>query len=108
MLRKLCLGAAALVLGLSFSGAAQAHGPNRPGPYRPQGSFYGPRPYYAQYGTRYNGGYYYRGQNHDHWGHRVWNARYGRHHYWDPHLRCNYYWSAPRNCYLPVDGPCPF
>ena len=98
MLKKLLLGAALAVGGLALTTTtAEAQGPHR-----------GPRPYYRTQGVRFNGGYYYNGRNHNHWGGRVWNARFGRHHYWDRDLKCYYYWHAPRNCYLPCDVPCPF
>jgi len=45
------------------------------------------------------GGYIYRGQDHHHWGYRVWNTRYNRYQYWDPTLRCYYYWNPYSNWY---------
>ncbi len=113
MLKKLWLGAAALILGLACTSEATAQG-FRPGPFpdrlgRPgpiPGRIGGPlvRPYYETYGVRFGGGYYYRGAHHNHWSRRVWDPRFCRYHYWDPHLRCYYYWSAPRGCFLPVHG----
>jgi hypothetical protein len=93
----LFLGAAALVLGLAFTGTATAgyHGNHG-------------RPYYATAGVKFSGGYYYRGFDHHHWGGRVWNARYGRYHYWDPYLRCYYYWAPGPGCFFPVGAAVPF
>lgn len=102
--KKWLLGVAALILGVMSTGSASAHEPVG----GPRGGYPVGRPYYRTSGVRYSSGYYYRGRQHDHWGHRTWNTRYGRTHYWDPGLRCYYYWSAPRGCYLPCDGPSPF
>jgi hypothetical protein len=98
MLKKVFLGVAALVLGLAVTGTASAA--NHGGP--------GPRPYYATAGVKFSGGYYYKGHNHNHWGGRVWNARYGRYHYWDPYLKCYYYWAPDRGGYFPVGAAMSF
>lgn len=95
-MKKIFLGAAALVLGLALTGSAEANGPRH-------GSG---RPYYASHGVKFSGGYIYRGHDHHHWGGKVWNARSGRYHYWDPYLSCYYYWAPQSGCYYPVDTCC--
>ena len=94
-MKKVILGAAALVLGLAITGEASANGP------RGHGSSH--RPYYASHGTKFRGGYYFSGYNHSHWGYKSWNVRYNRYHYWEPTLKCFYYWCPVNSCYYPVD-----
>ena len=93
------LGAA--VLGLVFAGNASAHEPHG----RPvqRGLVVVARPYHLEHGTRFNGGYIYRGDNHHHWEYRVWNTRYNRYQYWDPTLRSYYYWNPAQVAYYPCD-----
>jgi hypothetical protein len=58
--------------------------------------------YYHRYGTRFHGGWYFRGRHHNHWGYRTWNSYYRRYHYWDSDLRVYYYWNEGYGCYYPV------
>src|SRR5947209_5577453 len=100
-MKKFFLATAALVLGLTFAGAASAHEtrvivvPSRP-------RVYVGTSYQIDYGVRFSGGYYYRGYDHHHWSSRVWDAHYGRYHYYDPYVRIYYYWAPERGCYYPV------
>ena len=57
--------------------------------------------YYRDHGTHYNGGYYFAGRHHDHWGYRVWDSRYNRYHYWEPNLRIYYYYDVNLGGYYP-------
>jgi hypothetical protein len=61
------------------------------------------RAYYQSHGVRYGngGGYYFPGQSHNHWGHRVWDSHYGRYHYWEPNLRIYYFYDSGRGGYYP-------
>ena len=61
------------------------------------------RGYYREHGTRYNGGWYFRGREHNHWSYRVWNTRYHRYHYYEPTLRIYYYYDDVRSGYYPCD-----
>jgi len=61
------------------------------------------RTYYREHDVRYNGGYYFRGREHYHWGYRVWNERYHRYHYWEPNLRVFYFYDDVRGGYYPCD-----
>src|SRR4051794_7094896 len=109
-MRRLLLGVAGCALGLVMTGAAGAHdypGP-RPGPY----GGHRPRPYpsrgtayYADYGVRFGGGYYYPRGHHPRWEGRYWDTRYGRYEYWDPYRRCYYYWHPVRCVFVPVGCP---
>jgi hypothetical protein len=57
--------------------------------------------YYRDHGVKYSGGYYFAGRDHDHWGHRVWDARHHRWQYWEPNLRVYYYYDGVRGGYYP-------
>ena len=99
-MKKFILATTALVLGLTVAGSASAH--------EPYVAVSRPRvvigaSYYSDYGTRFSGGYYYRGQDHHHWDYRVWNTRYNRYQYYDPTLRCYYYWNPVAVAYYPCD-----
>jgi hypothetical protein len=94
-MKRVLLGLAACVLGLSLTaGAATA------------GGYYGTASvragYYQNNAIRFSGGYYYRGYNHNHWSARTWNASTGCWNYYDPHLHCSYYWHAGHGCYYPT------
>src|SRR4051794_11053459 len=111
-MNKIVFGIATALLGLTLACTAEAEPVHRghASPHRAEvrhgHSAHRPvvssRAYYHDHGVRFGGGYYYRGQNHQHWDYRVWNARYGRYHYYDPHLRCYYYYSPVQECYYPV------
>jgi hypothetical protein len=87
MFKKIVLALAVGVAGLALASPAEAHPA---------------RPYYRTHGVRFAGGYYYRGFDHHHWGHRVWSPVYRRYQYWDPYLRVYFYWAPDRGCYYPV------
>jgi hypothetical protein len=94
---KALLCTAAVGLGLSLTGTAEAHGGHhRYGHHRVA------RAYYRTHAVRFTGGYCYRGYTHHHWTRRVWDARCHRYNYYDPGLHCYFYWYAPANCYYPV------
>ena len=93
-MRRVLLGVAGCVLGLSLAGAAQAH---EHGPYRPA-------PYHG-HGVRFSGGTYYTRYAHPHWEGRVWDSHYRRYHYYDPYLRVYYYWDPVRIVWVPVGCP---
>ena len=116
-MNKLLFGLGAAVLGLVLTGDANAHetrGHAAPhatvhagrGPvvaHAGRGPVVAARPYYLEHGSRYNGGYIYRGEQHSHWSYRVWNTRYNRYQYYDPTLRCYYYWNPIDVAYYPCD-----
>lgn len=58
-------------------------------------------------GTRFEGGYCYKGREHNHWSERCWNANYGCQTYWCPSVGSWYYWCQPDECYYPVSY-CPY
>lgn len=59
--------------------------------------------YHNRYARRlHNGGYYYRGRAHYHWGWSGYSAAYGTTLYYDPGLTTYFYWAAPYAAYLPV------
>lgn len=111
-MKKFFLGAVALVLGLSFVSSADASGHRGHGHrghgHRGHGTIgnvhrhTSARPYYATHGVRFNGGYYYRGNDHHHWSSRVWSGSHNRYHYWDPYRSCYYYYCPQRCGYFPV------
>jgi hypothetical protein len=74
-------------------------GGHRPDGYRPP---YTPcRNYHLKYGTKFKGGYYYKGKNHCHWTHKYWWGKYGCYTYYCPSSRRWYYWYQPDDCYYP-------
>jgi hypothetical protein len=95
---------AAMVLGLALMATAEAgqrggssyHDSHRS--YH-EGSY---RSYHEEHGTRFNGGYYYKGFDHHHWSYRYWYGQYGCYTYYCPSTSCWYYWYAKDNCYYPV------
>ena len=58
-------------------------------------------------GIRFAHGIYYRGHDHNHWGARRFDSRYGCECYWDPYVSEWYYWCEPDACYYPVSY-CPY
>ena len=110
MMNKLIFGLGAAVLGLVLTGDANAHETRGHAAYHGGPAYHGgrgpvvaARPYYLEHGARYNGGYIYRGQDHQHWSYRVWNTRYNRYQYYDPTLRCYYDWNPIDVAYYPCD-----
>ena len=63
--------------------------------------------YHLQFGTKFQGGYFYKGKNHDHWGQIRFDRRYGCDCYWDPCVLAWYYWCERDICYYPVSY-CPY
>jgi hypothetical protein len=56
----------------------------------------------SKFGTRFSGGYCYKGRDHDHWTERRWFDRYHCYCYFCPYSHCYYYWCERDNCYYPV------
>jgi hypothetical protein len=98
-MKKFLLAPVAVLLGLTVTGAANAHEPRFA---HGHGHVAVGRPYFHDHGVHFAGGYYYRGFDHHHWEHRVWDGHYGRYQYWDPYLSCYFYWDAGRDCWYPV------
>jgi hypothetical protein len=65
------------------------------------------RPYPHLHGVRFAGGVYYRGLEHRHWDHCIWDARLARYHYWDPFLSCYYFYCPIRAGFYPVTAVSP-
>jgi hypothetical protein len=55
-----------------------------------------------RHGTRFAGGYCYKGRHHCHWTHRCWWDRYGCCTYWCPSAQSWYYWYETDRCFYPV------
>src|SRR5437762_3662564 len=105
-MRRFLMGVTVMALGLGAAGGARADVIVR---VRPNGLgrrvVVTVRPvstYYAVYGTRFVGGWYYRGFDHRHWTYTYWSNRYRCPLYWDPSLRSYYYWYQPAGSYYPV------
>ena len=92
--------AVACVIGLGVANEAKAGVVVRASVGKHYGHDRGPS-YYRDHGVHYSGGYYFRGRNHDHWGHRVWDSHYHRYNYWEPNLRIYYYYDAGLGGYYP-------
>ena len=58
-------------------------------------------------GTKFDHGICYRGRDHNHWGARRFDSRYGCDCYWDPYVLEWYYWCEPDLCFYPVSY-CPY
>src|SRR5262245_57986704 len=100
-MNKIFLGLAACLIGLATAGAADAAVVVKKSvTVSHRGHSHG---YHRTHGVRYSGGYYYSGRHHKHWGHKVWDVRYGRCHYWEPTLRVYYYYSPGYDAYYPCD-----
>lgn len=115
------------MLGLALVGSAQARGPHngsngssngtRPGSNHPQSLRVGSSPinhspvtfknYHLSNGTKANFGFFYKGQNHNHWSYRCWYDRCGCYCYYCPCTCCYYYWCGPDSCYYPISY-CPY
>ena len=94
-MRRILVGAAALVLGLALVGTASA-GPKSGG--SSHGSIHNS---HERYGNQFKGGYSYRGREHSQWSHRYWWGKYGCYTYYCPSTCAWYYWYQPGNCYYP-------
>ncbi len=102
-MRRILLSVAAAVLSLSLTAAVEAAPPRHGSSH--SGSSH---EYYRSHGSKLkNGGYYYRGKDHDHWSYRHWDKHYGCYCYYDSGLSCYYYWCEPDGCYYPMDY-CPY
>src|ERR1700730_10563607 len=97
-MNRILLGLSTCVLGLGVVGTVSAHEPSHRGHDR----YVHTRPYHQDHGRLFPGGYYYPGENHHHWEHRIWDSGCHRYHYYDPYLRCYYYWNPELLGYYPV------
>jgi hypothetical protein len=105
-MHRFLLGAVAFTLGLALAATTQAvpkggRGGSHPGGYRPSLHRTSGHNYHLKYGTRFKGGYSYKGKHHRHWTHRYWWGKYGCYTYYCPSSRCWYYWYQPAHCYYP-------
>jgi hypothetical protein len=92
-MRRFVLIVAALALGLAMVGTAEAASRG--------GSRGGSHNYHLSHGTKFKGGYFYKGKNHYHWSYRYWWGKYGCYSYYCPSTCCWYYWYPQDNCYYP-------
>jgi hypothetical protein len=95
-MRRFLLSAAALVIGLALVGSAEAAPKSGS-----EGNSHGSRSYRMTQGTKFKGGYFYKGKDHHHWTYRYWWHKYGCYTYYCPGRCCWYYWYQPDNCYYP-------
>ncbi|MSQ96896.1 MAG: hypothetical protein EXR98_20405 [Gemmataceae bacterium] len=63
--------------------------------------------YHVKFGSKFQGGYVYKGKHHNHWGLIRFDLRYGCDCYWDPCVLVWYYWCERDICYYPVSY-CPY
>jgi hypothetical protein len=101
-MRRFLLSAAAMVLGLALVGSVEAAPKSGPGgsSHSSRGSR-SSRSYHELHGTKFKGGYFYRGRDHYHWTYRYWWGKYGCYTYYCPSTSCWYYWYQQDNCYYP-------
>ena len=101
-MRRILLSVAAIGLALALTGTADAgkSGGKASGSQRSM-SRSRSRSYHEEHGTKFKGGYFYRGREHSHWTHRYWWGKYGCYTYFCPSTRCWYYWYQQDNCYYP-------
>jgi hypothetical protein len=59
------------------------------------------------HGTKFKGGYYFKGKENFHWSSRCWDRHYGCYTYYCPYTYCYYYWCEPDYCYYPITY-CPY
>jgi hypothetical protein len=104
-MRRFLLSAAVVGLSLALGGTAKAGDRGHS-----HGSFKGSfssSSYHVKFGTKFSGGYYYKGRDHNHWSRRSWDDRYGCYRFYCPYTYCYYYWCEPDGCYYPWDY-CPY
>jgi hypothetical protein len=101
MLRRFLMSVAMVAVGVALVAAAEA-GQKAAAPKGGSFSHTSPRPYHEEHGTRFRGGYFYRGHEHRHWTYRYWWGRYGCYTYWCPSVSRWYYWYPREQCYYPV------
>jgi hypothetical protein len=99
-MRRFFLGVAAVVVGLALVATAEAEtkGAGFPRHTYSRGS----RPYHELHGTKFKGGYFYKGKDHRHWTYRYWWKKFGCYTYWCPSTSCWYYYYPREDCYYPV------
>jgi hypothetical protein len=97
-MKRFILSVAAVAMSLALVGAADAapKGSSRGGTMHS-----GSRSYHEEHGTKFKGGYFYKGRDHHHWTYRYWWGRYGCYTYYCPSTSCWYYWYPQDNCYYP-------
>jgi hypothetical protein len=94
-MRGILLSVAALMLGLALVGMAEA------GSKGGSRGSHGSSSYHMSHGTKFKGGYFYKGHDHFHWTYRYWWGKYGCYTYYCPSTYCWYYWYPQDNCYYP-------
>src|SRR5690242_5226094 len=98
-MKRVILGVAAVAMSLALVGAVEA---------APKGGQHGSmghrnsRPYHETHGTKFKGGYFYKGREHHHWTYRYWYGKYGCYTYYCPSTSCWYYYYPREDCYYPV------
>jgi hypothetical protein len=97
-MRRVLLGVAAAVIGLALVGSAEAGPKSGPSSSHSFSSYHN---YHMTYGTKFKGGYFYKGSDHHHWTYRYWWGKYGCYTYYCPSTCCWYYWYGRDNCYYP-------
>src|ERR1700722_13890984 len=101
MMRQLILSVAAVTL--SVAPAATAEAAQKGGaPKGNASSHNGSRDYHLTHGTKFKGGYFYKGKEHRHWTYRYWYGKYGCYTYWCPSTSCWYYYYPREERYYPV------
>jgi hypothetical protein len=92
-MRRFILSVAAVVIGLALVGTAKAG---------QKGHSSGSHSYHESHGTKFKGGYFYKGKDHSHWTYRYWYGKYGCYTYYCPSTSCWYYYYPKEECYYPV------
>ena len=98
-MKRVMLGVAAVAMSLAFVATAEA-GP-KGGSHGGSMGKSGSHSYHMEHGTKFKGGYFYKGHEHSHWTYRYWYPKYGCYTYYCPSSSCWYYWYQPDNCYYP-------
>jgi hypothetical protein len=96
VMRRFILSVAAVVLSVALAATAQA------GPKGNGGGSHSSSSYHMTHGTKFKGGYFYKGKEHSHWTHRYWYGRYGCYTYYCPSTCGWYYYYPKQECYYPV------
>ena len=107
-MKKIILTVATLALTLVLAADSQANPKTSQGSPSKSGSMNGNfKDYHLTHGTKFDHGFFYRGKNHDHWGERRFDSRYGCEVYWDRGLSRWFYWCERDICFYPVTY-CPY
>ena len=99
-MKRVMLGVAAVAMSLAFVATAEA-GP-KGGSHGGSMGKSGSHSYHMEHGTKFKGGYFYKGKDHYHWTYRYWYGKYGCYTYYCPSTCGWYYWYPQDSCYYPV------